>query len=715
MAWFKGINNVLRPDAFDTGNSLQSFPVVADLESIYCELLFSRERAFVPLVDAPSEDFLCSYKTHCFALCHCCDYDACDCEMTCPDNCTCYHDTTWTKNIAECSGADFHDLPDKLPMDATEIFLDGNNIGELHSHTFIGRKNLRVLYLNHSLISSVDNHTFNGLAALEQLHLEGNSISKMQGDEFHGLSLLTELYLHDNIIRTVNNATFRDLKSLRVLSLHNNQLLDFPVWQLSLNPALTRISLSANDWSCQCGFLTALKDWVLRESGKVIDSQEVFCRDVDRVINVSSTNATSSCVETAKATTHVMIRDGDVLQSDGVYFLRDLLPLVLGIVSVVVLTAVLVVLVFIYRDEMRIWIYSKYGVRFFHRVDGNAGGNAALCDDVDKLFDAFVTYSAKDDVFVRQMIAPELELATPEMQLNRSGSGNHSSQPYKLCLFYRDLPPVDHHRGGGNGDVYGSAVGDAIVQAAEASRRTVLVLSEHFLKVEWSRFDFKSGLHQAYRAAAVCGGRRRRGKSKRLIVIALGDVAQRRDLDPDLRLILKSAVVLQWGEKKFWEKLKYALPDAKTRVSHAVTTSTLANGSSTMMTSAFSPDDSFRYETYGSSSNGNNANHILHNANHILHGHHTLNLNAAQSHYHNGGGQYSQTMLPHHHHHLQQQQQQQHQLESREPIYHAPASTCNTASGSGGQMSVGGGSSTYQSISTPDEQDSSTRTMTIHI
>ena len=108
-----------------------------------------------------------------------------------------------------------------------------------------------------------------------------------------------------------------------------------------------------------------------------------------------------------------------------------------------------------------------------------------------------------------------------------------------LCLFHRDVPAASSPGDGGNGDVYSSSVGDAIVQAADASRRTILVLSEHFLKMEWARFDYKSGLHQAYRAAAMAsGGGRRRGRrrrQKRLIVIALGDVAQRRDLDPDLR------------------------------------------------------------------------------------------------------------------------------------------------------------------------------------
>ena len=53
-----------------------------------------------------------------------------------------------------------------------------------------------------------------------------------------------------------------------------------------------------------------------------------------------------------------------------------------------------------------------------------------------QLFDAFVAYSAKDDSFVRQMMAPELEVAPPDMALSRNAS--HSL--YKLCLLYRDVP-----------------------------------------------------------------------------------------------------------------------------------------------------------------------------------------------------------------------------------------------------------------------------------
>ena len=129
-------------------------PTIQDLESIYCRLPYNRQLTYAPLVDTPSTKFLCPYKTHCFALCHCCDYDACDCEMTCPQGCYCYHDSTWNTNIVVCSSTNAISLPKKLPMDATELLLDGNNLTKLESHTFIGRMNLQTLFLNNSNIQA---------------------------------------------------------------------------------------------------------------------------------------------------------------------------------------------------------------------------------------------------------------------------------------------------------------------------------------------------------------------------------------------------------------------------------------------------------------------------------------------------------------------------------------------------------------------------------
>jgi len=505
MVWFRTIN--------EQGSSLQALPFIADLESIYCRLPYSRQQTFTPLVDASPLDFLCSYKTHCFALCHCCDYDACDCEMACPSTCDCYHDNTWTKNIAECSSANLTDLPPKLPMDATELFLDGNNIGKLRSHTFIGRKNLKVLYLNNSNIDTVANNTFNGLPSMTVLHLESNQISKLEGDEFQGLSSLKELYLQDNKISSISNITFRILANLEVLSLHGNLLVDFPAWSLGLNPLLAQLKLSGNPWACDCPFLLPFLGFLSGHRAKVADYPLLSCvgNEIDRPVLQALHHNSTSCQETRQAvSSHV--KDSEEQQEQLFAYLPMMIVALLSVFFLMLTTLML----FIYRTELRVWLHYKYGVRFFQRVEGE--------EDCDKVFDAFVSYSSLDDMFVRQVLAPELELGQSQ---------------YRLCLYHRDLPSLHY-------------VADAIVQASEASRRTVLILSDSFLKQEWGRYDFRSGMVTSLRTAG-----------KRLVVILLGDVGGR-DLDPELRLALKSATVIQWGEARFWQRLRFCLPDHST-------------------------------------------------------------------------------------------------------------------------------------------------------
>ncbi|ETN67760.1 hypothetical protein AND_000432 [Anopheles darlingi] len=94
--WLQKINHV----------TSRQYPTINDIETVYCKLMYDRERSYVALIEAEPKHFLCSYSTHCFALCHCCEFDACDCEMTCPNNCHCYHDNSWSTNIVEYLDAD---------------------------------------------------------------------------------------------------------------------------------------------------------------------------------------------------------------------------------------------------------------------------------------------------------------------------------------------------------------------------------------------------------------------------------------------------------------------------------------------------------------------------------------------------------------------------------------------------------------------------------
>jgi len=512
MVWFKSINS---PD------NLHNYPLVSDIESIYCKLVYAPERAFVPLVEADNEQFLCPYTTHCFALCQCCDFDACDCEMTCPDNCTCFHDSAWSKNIAVCSNSGFEDLPEKLPMDATEIFLDGNLFPELNSHTFIGRKNLRVLHLNNSRIHSIQNRTFNGLKSLTGLYLQDNQLTSLEGYEFEALVNLRELYLENNLIEKVSNVTFKFLRSLEILNLQGNKIVDFQAWELAFNPFLVSVKLAENLWSCDCNFVDKLRSWINVFGAKVTDADAVKCVENNnepvRISDIKTCAPLADDSETAEAAGNSALAKTRVQEF---VVSEDYLPLMAATLATFAVILLLLLIAFVYRNTLRVWLHAKYGVRVFDNVDVEDGG----ADDVDnnKLFDAFVSYSLKDDVFVREILAADLE--RPELG-------------YRTCLYHRDLPTSP------------AFVADTLLRATDVSRRTVVVLSENFLKSEWSRYDYKSGFHQAMRS-----GRRK------LIVIVLGDISSR-DVDPDLRLYLKTNVVLNWGDKLFWQKLRYALPD----------------------------------------------------------------------------------------------------------------------------------------------------------
>ncbi|GLG98202.1 Toll-like receptor 7 [Gryllus bimaculatus] len=504
MEWLQMINN---------RTQLRIHPRIMDLANIMCAMTYSRGLTTMPAIDAKPSNFLCTYETHCFALCHCCDFDACDCEMTCPNNCSCYHDQTWTTNVVDCSGLATSQIPRRIPMDATELYLDGNDFGELQNHVFIGRKNLRILFVNASRIETIQNRTFNGLNALQILHLEDNRIRELKGFEFDHLSHLRELYLQNNLISFIGNVTLLPLHSLEILRLDGNRLVTFPVWQLTLNQALEEISLGNNLWSCRCKFLQELQMWVADNARKVIDSEDIYC------YNNETKPAQRREVDLNNTACSDYYSGGSVIQS---IIVSDYLPMVVITLSAIVLVLILTVLLFVFREPMRVWVYSRYGIRLF---EFKGGASKHLAEDREKLYDGYVCYSPKDEEFVLQSIVAELE---------------HGNPSFQLCLHYRDLP---HHA------FLQHSSSPVVVEAADASRRVILVLSRNFLQTEWSRFEFRSALHEALK-----------GRVFKLVLVEDGGSLPEAELDPDLRPYLKTGARVRWGEKRFWERLRYAMP-----------------------------------------------------------------------------------------------------------------------------------------------------------
>ncbi|CAK1555203.1 unnamed protein product [Leptosia nina] len=502
MEWLPIINNM---------TAMRQYPRVMDLENVMCKMTNTRSGTHIPLPNLKTSDFLCEYETHCFAICHCCDYDACDCEMTCPQNCTCYHDPLWNTNVVDCSGQSSVEIPHKIPMDATEVFLDGNNIKELQNHVFIGRQKMRSLYVNSSNVDSIQNRTFAGLNALEILHLGNNKLKELKGYEFHQLNNLKELFLQNNLISHIANISFLSLKSLEMLRLDGNRLVDFDVWTFSNSPYLKALSLGNNLWSCKCRFLQELTSYLAENAQKIVDIADVWCWNGDarppqkKELNLNGTACSDYYADNNSAI-------GSMLVSNYV-------PMMVSTLTGFMLILLTLVVLFLFRDSLRVWLYTNCGIRVF-ALNGSF-------EESEKLYDAYVCYSPKDEEFVIQSLANELENGSPS---------------YHLCLHYRDIP---HH-----GAQYMQCA-PPVVEAAEASKRVILVLTRNFMQTEWSRYEFRQGLHEALKGCIY-----------KLVLIEECSVIGDAMCDPDLRPYLKTGTRLRWGQKRFWERLRYMMPDA---------------------------------------------------------------------------------------------------------------------------------------------------------
>uniref|UniRef100_A0A0A1XH20 Protein toll n=1 Tax=Zeugodacus cucurbitae TaxID=28588 RepID=A0A0A1XH20_ZEUCU len=498
MDWLQRINNL----------TTRQHPRVMDLTNIECVMPHARGAPVRPLTSLKPQDFLCRYESHCFALCHCCDFDACDCEMTCPSNCTCYHDQIWSTNVVDCGGQQTTELPRRVPMDSSVVYLDGNNFPVLRDHAFIGRKNLRSLYVNGSQVARIQNRTFAGLISLQVLHLEDNLLRTLHGNEFEFLVALRELYLQNNQLTSLDNITLAPLVSLEVLRIDGNRLITLTMWQLQQPQfkQMRTLALGRNQWSCRCKFLQELTAYVADNAQIVQDMQDIYC--VDAGISGTSVvqkreldfNATAACTD--------YYAGGSMLQHG---IPKTYIPLLAAALALIFLLVV-VIIIFVFRESLRIWVFAHYGVRVF----------GPRCEETEKLYDAVLLHSAKDSEYVAQHLVAELETGRP---------------PLRICLQHRDLAhDATHYQ---------------LLEASRVSRRIVILLTRNFLQTEWSRCELRRAVHDALR-----------NRPQKLVIIEEPEVQFEAESDIELLPYLKTSAVhrIRRADRLFWDKLRYALP-----------------------------------------------------------------------------------------------------------------------------------------------------------
>ncbi|CAG7818064.1 unnamed protein product [Allacma fusca] len=265
LEWLHVPNNIIR---------------AVDLDAISCAPIYPNSSAQALLSLSAVSDFLCPFSSHCEPSCNCCDFDACDCAMVCPENCECFHDQSWSRTVVNCAARNYSSIPTRIPMNTSELFLDGNAFPTLARHVFIGRRALRILNLNSSRVELISNKTFNGLKSLEILRLEQNLLTALHGYEFADLDNLRELYLQNNFLGFIAPHTFQPLKLLRTLRLDGNLIVSLNFQSIfNSQSLLSRFLFSRNHWTCECDFINRLRSWVAARSANLVtDFNQAHCK-----------------------------------------------------------------------------------------------------------------------------------------------------------------------------------------------------------------------------------------------------------------------------------------------------------------------------------------------------------------------------------------------------------------------------------------------------
>ncbi|XP_030374188.1 protein toll-like [Scaptodrosophila lebanonensis] len=142
--------------------------------------------------------------------------------------------------------------------------------------------------------------------------------------------------------------------------------------------------------------------------------------------------------------------------------------------------------------------------------------------EAKKLYDGFIAYPAVDSELLPEFV-------------DRLENEPHN---YRMCIYERDWP-------------VGSVIPDCICNSINNSKRTIILLTKHFLNSNWGRLELRAGI----RASS-------QDRTMRLIIVMYPGV-DTDNLDSELGTYLKFTIHLKREDPNFWHKLLYAMPHAK--------------------------------------------------------------------------------------------------------------------------------------------------------
>ncbi|XP_070708148.1 toll-like receptor 13 [Pempheris klunzingeri] len=374
----------------------------------------------------------------------------------------------------------------------------GRGIGDIGPHFFQGPRRLTSVAIGHSIMVNFHPDAFVPLINLKYLYIAGVIMKTTNlSAVLSPLKRLQKLTLYRADLDALPANLLPPDNSLEILKVQSNHLHIVDKIMLDALPRLRLLDITENPLTCTCDNAW-FKTWAIHNTQT----------QVSYLYNLQCDNDRRS--------PYLWQFDDKTCSYEQVSFTLFVTCSVMDLLFVCVCLA---------------WHTQGPALRYLllilrAKLRGRRGAAGARFQ-----YDAFISYSSKDEVWVMQQLVPNLE---------RPAAG---APGLRVCLHHRDFRP-------------GAAVLDNIEAAIYSSRHTICVMTRHFLQSEWCSVEF-----QLASMRFLCDG------SDVLLLVFLEEIPEH-CLSPYARLrrIVRKKTYLLWPEEPqeqdaFWVRLIDALKD----------------------------------------------------------------------------------------------------------------------------------------------------------
>ncbi|KAM4725648.1 uncharacterized protein FYW61_013715 [Anableps anableps] len=341
-------------------------------------------------------------------------------------------------------------------------------------------------------------NTFQFNCKLRSLIFKKTDLSELHPEMFLPIPNLESLDLSESQLKSLDFLLQANLSALRYLKLTGNEINVINKTVFQSLPSLTFLDLDKNPFTCECsnaGFIQWVKD---NKQTQVVNAHQYVCSfPVSKRGSLLLEFNFQSCLD-----------DGSFL-----YFISSTCLVVLTLLTS-----------FIYHFLRWHLTYTFHLLLafFYDSMKGRERGPYR--------FDAFVSYNVYDEDWVYREMLPVLE----------------GQQGWKLCLHHRDFQP-------------GKPIIENITDAIYGSRKTICLISRHYLQSEWCSNEIQMASFRLF------------DEKKDVLILLFLEEIPPHHLSPYYRMrkLVKKRTYLSWPQAAqhpgvFWQNVQRALQTGDT-------------------------------------------------------------------------------------------------------------------------------------------------------